>query len=425
MQTAGMPRGGWRTSLTLGLTQLIAWGSTFYLAAILAGPMAAELALTPARVFAAFSSALVLSGLVGPWAGRVIDRQGGRRMLMVSNGVFALGLVALARAEAAPGLFFAWAVLGLAMGGGLYEAAFATVVALYRDAARGAITGITLVAGFASTVSWPLTLVLEDALGWRGTCLVWAALHVCVALPLNACLPRTAPPRSRPRGEALREAAERTVQPRHSDGPQEAGDDASRHPASSSAPAARMPPAQARWRVVILAYAFAVVWFLSTAMAAHLPRLLTLAGVGLGHAVAVGALVGPAQVAGRLLEAGFLRRVSPLVLARLALLAHPLGAASLLAFGAAAVGPFTLLHGFGNGLLTIAMGTLPLVIFGATGYGARQGWLMLPGRVAQAAAPFLFGLALDVHGVQVAWLSGGLALSACAALLCVRVPRSD
>lgn len=404
VQTAGMPRGGWRVSLTLGFTQLVAWGSTFYLVALLAEPMAVELAVEPPLVFAAFSCALVLSGLLAPWAGRAIDSHGGRRVLMGSNGVFALGLLALARADGAPGLFVAWAVLGLAMGCGLYEAAFATVVALYRTAARGAITGITLVAGFASTVSWPLTLVLEDALGWRGTCLVWAALHVCLALPLNASLPVANPVPTR-HGPA-RTAPASTLEPVP---PRAADLRATREPALRLA--------------MILAYAFAVVWFLSTAMVAHLPRLLTLAGVGLGHAVAVAALVGPAQVTGRLLEAGFLRHVSPLVLARLALLAHPLGAAALLALGAAAVGPFALLHGFGNGLLTIAMGTLPLVIFGAEGYGARQAWLMLPGRVAQASAPFLFGLALDRHGVQAVGLTGTLALSAFALLLLVRVPR--
>jgi len=131
-------------------------------------------------------------------------------------------------------------------------------------------------------------------------------------------------------------------------------------------------------------------------------------------------LIGPAQVAGRLLEFGVLRRVHPLLSARLAALGHPVGAAALLLFGGAAAVPFALLHGAGNGILTIAKGTLPLALFGAAGYGARQGWLALPARVAQAAAPFLFGLALDRWGARALWLSGALGLVGFVALLVLR-----
>jgi hypothetical protein len=144
--------------------------------------------------------------------------------------------------------------------------------------------------------------------------------------------------------------------------------------------------------------------------------LLEACGATLAVAVAVGALVGPAQVAGRLLEFGFLRRVHPLLSARLAALAHPVGVAALLVFGAPVAALFALLHGAGNGILTIAKGTLPLVLFGAHAYGARQGWLMLPARVMQALAPFAFGLALDRWGAQALWVSGCLGFSAFVAL---------
>ena len=166
---------------------------------------------------------------------------------------------------------------------------------------------------------------------------------------------------------------------------------------------------------------FAIGMFIGTAWATHLPTLLQTVGASLAVAIGVGALVGPAQVAGRVLEFGVLRRLHPLRTARVAALAHPLGIAVLLALGAPAAVAFALLHGAGNGILTIAKGTLPLVLFGAQGYGARQGWLMMPARVAQASAPVLFGLALDSWGRGALWLSGGLGLVAFAALMAIRL----
>ncbi len=166
-----------------------------------------------------------------------------------------------------------------------------------------------------------------------------------------------------------------------------------------------------RHAAVLLAATFAIVWFVSTAMAAHLPRLLQACGVGLAAAVAIGALVGPAQVAGRLLEFGVLRRLHPLLSARLAALAHPVGALALLLAGAPLAPLFAVLHGAGNGILTIAKGTLPLALFGPAGYGARQGLLMVPSRFAQALAPVLFGLCLDRWGAGALWVSTALGLA--------------
>ena len=165
-----------------------------------------------------------------------------------------------------------------------------------------------------------------------------------------------------------------------------------------------------------MAFVFAVAWFNSTAMAAHLPDLLRAAGASLAVAVGIAALVGPAQVAGRLIEFTLLKRAHPLLSARLATLAHPLGALCLGLFGVSAAAAFAVLHGLGNGILTIAIGTLPLLIFGARGYGQRQGLLMVPARVVQAAAPFLFGLAVERWGVGSLWFSAALGLAACLAL---------
>ena len=376
-----------RIVISLGSAQTLAWASSYYLPALLARPMASELGVSEPTVFAAFSAALIVSAMVGPHSGRRIDRWGGRPVLMATSVLFALGLALMAMAQGPLGLFVAWLVMGVAMGSGLYEAAFASLVRLYGHEARGAITGITLIAGFASTVGWPLTAALEHGWNWRGACWAWAALHLVVGLPLNAWLPRAELAPAPPTGDA---------------------------------PIAATPSEPPLRTAALLAWVFAVTWFVSTAMAAHLPRLLDAVGAAPGAVIAIGALVGPAQVAGRLLEFGFLRRLHPLHSARMAALMHPLGAALLAAWGAPAAAAFALLHGAGNGILTIAKGTLPLALFGPAGYGHRQGLLVMPARLAQALSPWLFGLLLAELGSAALWFSAALALSALAALLLIR-----
>ena len=368
---------------TLGITQMLAWGSTYYLTAVFADPVSTGLDLSRTWFFASFSAALLLSGMLGPSAGRMIDRRGGRDVLAATSLVFACGLVLLSVATGPVSLAIAWLVLGVGMGFGLYEASFATLAGLYGAEARGGITGITLFAGFASTVGWPLSALLIDAFGWRGACLAWAALHLFVGLPLNGLLVPKAPP-----------------------------------------PAAVVPgiePAGIPWTMITLASVFGATWFVSTAMAAHLPRLLEAMGATPAAAIAAGAFVGPAQVAARLAEFGLLRRASPMISARLAAGLHPVGAALLALFGAPAAIPFVLLHGGGNGLLTIARGTLPLALFGPAGYGMRMGLLAAPARISQGAAPLLFGLVLDRAGPGYALLlSSGLTGGSLMALLLLK-----
>lgn len=399
-----MARAGLRVVTTLGTAQTLAWASSYYLAAMLARPMAADLGVAEPTVFAAFSLALVVSAFVGPHSGRRIDRWGGRPVLMATSVGFALGLAMLALASGPVGLFAAWLVLGLAMGSGLYEAAFASLVRLYGHDARNAITGITLIAGFASTVGWPLSAALEHAWGWRGACWAWAGLHLLIGLPLNAGLPRAAQQAAAPEPPVPSHAPAST-------------------PPTMAAPAAT-PDGPPLRTAVLLAWVFAVTWFISTAMAAHLPHLLDAVGAAPGAVIAIGALVGPAQVAGRLLEFGLLRRLHPLLSARAAALMHPLGAVLMALAGAPVAAVFAVLHGAGNGILTIAKGTLPLALFGTAGYGHRQGLLMLPARLGQALSPWLFGLLLARLGPAVLWCSAGLALTALAALLLIHAPAS-
>jgi MFS family permease len=373
---------------TLGITQTLAWGSTYYLAAVFADPVSSSLQLPHAWFFGIFSASLLLSGLLGPLAGRLIDEHGGRDVLAATNLVFAAGLVCLSVAGGIASLALAWVVIGVGMGFGLYEAAFATAAGLYGREARNAITGITLFAGFASTVGWPTSALFIEHFGWRGACIAWAVLHLVVGLPMNRLLiPRTAPyvPEKAPEHEAA--------------------------------------PAGISWTMIVLAAVFGATWCVATALAAHLPRLLQAMGVATTTAIFAASLVGPAQVAARLVEFTFLKNLSPMISARLATALHPLGAMLLALIGPAAAIPFVLLHGAGNGMLTIARGTLPLALFGPAGYGLRTGILTAPARILQGGAPLLFGVVLDNGGPLAALLlSGSLVGLSFLALFTLSVP---
>jgi MFS family permease len=258
----------------LGVSQTLAWASSYYLPAILAAPISSDLGLPRAWFFAAFSASLLIAACAGPAVGRLIDRRGGRGVLVASNVVLAIGLCVLAGATGAVMLFLAWAVLGIGMAMGLYDAGFAALTALYGRDARGPITGVTLFAGFASTVSGPLTAFMNDALGWREACLIWAVLNLVIGVPLNRlALPRIA----------------RAVPVVH-----------------AAAPAVGWKPYR---EMLLLAFVFSAGWFVTGAMAAHMPGLLERAGASPVEAVAAAALIGPAQVAARLAEFAILRRV--------------------------------------------------------------------------------------------------------------------
>jgi len=373
--------------LALGTTQTLAWASSYYLPAILADPIGRDLGVSSNWIFAAFSASLVIAAVIGPRVGRQIDLVGGRQVLSISNLTLAAGLALLGCATSIPMLVMAWLLLGAGMGLGLYDAAFGALGRIYGDKARRPITGITLLAGFASTVGWPLTAWGLDTIGWRDTCLAWAAAHILIGLPLNFfMLP------------AVRDA-------------------------KTAVAAAVKPRIPIDRTMILLAFAFAAAWSVTGAMAAHLPRILEAAGATTLQAVAAGALIGPAQVLARIVEASLLSRYHPLVSTRLACLAHPLGAAILALAGGGAAGVFAIFHGAGNGILTIARGTLPLAMFGPQNYGYRLGLIGAPARMAQAAAPLAFGLLIDSMGSRVLIVSSALSLAALAALALLRPQR--
>lgn len=383
---------GKRLTVALGSAQLLAWASSYYLLATLGRPMAASVGVDPSAVYAAFSLALLLAAVLGPAVGRTIDRHGGRRVLMGSNLAFAFALLWLAAAPNASLLLVGWLLLGAAMPLGLYDAAFATLVRLRGLRSRSGIVGITLIAGFASSVSWPVTAMIESQMGWRMACAFWAGLHLTVGLSIHA----------------------RWI-PRFVAEPPVPG-------VSAAAPAP--PRAPAMPLMMALAVAFTASGFVFASMATHLPQLLIESGVAPAAAVGAAALVGVAAVAGRLVEVGVLRRFHPLVSGHVAIALHPLGAALLLIVGSPVAIAFAILHGAGVGLMTIVKGTLPLALFGDQGFGHRAGWLEAPSRVVQAATPLLFGLALERYHGDALWisLSSGL-LGFCALLFAAYYTR--
>jgi predicted MFS family arabinose efflux permease len=364
----------------LGTAQTLAWGSSYYLPAILADPIARDLGISSNWFFAAFSASLVISGLLGPRVGRQIDQVGGRQVLCISNLVLGGGLALLGASSSVWTMSAAWLLLGVGMGLGLYDSAFGTLGRIYGSDARSAITGITLIAGFASTVAWPLSSLGLETIGWRETCYAWALAHIVIGLPLNLLLPRA---------ETSHVAEGPVVKP-------------------------HIPIDRT---MVLLSFAFAAAWTVTSAMAAHLPRIVEAFGATPAQAVFAGMMIGPAQVGARIMEASLLNRFHPIVSTRLACITHPIGACVIGIFGGGAAAAFALLHGAGNGILTIARGTLPLAIFGPENYAYRLGLIGAPSRLCQALAPLAFGLLIEPMGRLVVVVSAGLSLAALVALM--------
>lgn len=390
MSGTAEPRDWRKTGIILGLgtAQTLAWASSYYLVAFVAAPQARDTGIATSSVYAAFTAALLVAALLGPKVGRTIDLLGGREVLALSSLLFAAGLVIMATAGSASMLWLGWLVLGAGMGLGLYDAAFATLGRIYKEGARGPITGITLLAGFASTVGWPLTSWGVEAFGWRPTCLGWAAAHILIGLPLNLyALPKLA------RG---------------------------------AGPSAEAPKADVRMdrNMILLAFAFAASWVVAGALAAHLPRLLEISGASPDQILLAGVLLGPAQVAARAFEATVLARVHPLSTARTAMLAHPVGAGLMLTFGGIMAAPFMLLHGGGHGIVTVARGTVPLAVFGPKDYGYRLGLLGAPTRIAQAFAPLAFSVVIDHLGAATLYVTAAICIAASLCLFAVTISEA-
>jgi MFS family permease len=345
-----------RLVATLGIAQIISWGTLFYAIGVLGAPMGRDLGVSEVYVFGAFTAGLFLSGAFAPLAGRMIDRRGGRPVLSIGSGLGGLSMAMLAIATHPAVMVAGWLVAGVAMAGCLYDPAFATLSQHTGERYRRAVTALTLFGGFASTVFWPLSLLLLEAWGWRGAFGVYAALHLLVCLPIHRIFVPRLPTLSL------------------------------RDPTAEPEPA---PRALADPRLKWLAACFALATFIFGIVAVHMIGLLTTAGLTPAQAVTLSMMVGPLQVAGRILEFGFARHVKAVAVGYIAFALMLLALGALIGvngMGLAAV-VFVVAYGFSNGVLTIVRGTTPAELFGREGLGALLGYLSRAAMVAKAVAP--------------------------------------
>ena len=368
----------------LGITQILAWGSTYYLLAVLAKPIAADTGWPLPWIVGGLSLGMLIQGVVSPYVGDAIGRFGGRPVLSASAALLATGLFGLATAPDLAVYVAAWLVLGVGMAAGLYEAAFSALGRLYGHGARQPITVLTLFGGFASTVCWPLSAFLAGALGWRGTCLIYAGLQVTLALPVYLlALPRETGRTAVP--------APTAIEPPAGGGP-------------------RRGPGSHRRLFVVMATCFTIGAATASLLSVHLLNLLQARQISLAAAVGLGALVGPSQVGARVIEMLFGTRTHPSLTMMVSAILT-LAGVTLLWAGIPAVALAVVLYGAGMGIKSIARGTLPLAVFGADRYPSLMGRLAMPGLVAGAAAPSLGAFLIDRMGA-----TGALGVLAAAAL---------
>ena len=350
----------------LGVTQIFAWGSTFYLLAVLAPSIARDTGWGYDHVVAGVSVGLLVAGIVSPRVGRFISTHGGRPVLAAGALLLATGLAALGLAPTLPFYLAAWAIVGFGMGAGLYDAAFSTLGNIYGSNARSAITSVTLFGGFASTVCWPLSAYLVQHIGWRETCFIYAAIQIALALPIHLF--------ALPRGRQVRA------------------------PGAGDKPPVRLRPGEYGAFAILAAVVTIGAAILST-VGTHLLPLLQARGLELALAVGLGTIIGPAQVGARVVEMLAGRHYHPVwtMIASAVLVAI---SAVMLFAGLPLVALAIVLYGAGNGIGSVARGTVPLALFGAERYPVLMGRLALPLLVAMAVSPYLGGLAFQKGGAD-------------------------
>jgi MFS family permease len=383
----------------LGFSQLLCWGISYYLVAIFGEQIANETGWSGALVYGGFSLALITMGVASPSVGRAIDRHGGRTIMTAGSVLIAAGCLLLAAATNLVVFYAAWLVLGVAMRMSLYDAAFATLVRIAGSQARRPISQITLLGGLASTALWPVGAWLAQAFGWRGALVCYAAIALAT-VPLHLAIPTG-------RFDASEPGADRPA----------------------IRPLATTPREQAL-AAGLFALSMTLGAILNAAMSAHMIALLN--GLGMGFAVAVWAssLRGIGQSLARLCEILTGSRLTPLALGALATAIIPLGFLFGLSAGASSAAglAFAFLYGAGFGLVTIARGAQPLVLFDPSSYGTISGRLLAPSFYLSALSPTAFAWIIDRFGpaaaMQIATaLSAALFLAATALWLSFRAKR--
>jgi MFS family permease len=386
--------GRWRAVPVLGVTQILSWGTIFYTPVLILPLVAADRGWSIAFVMGGFSVGLLVAGLAAPHVGRSIDRFGGHVTMTIGSLVGALGLVLIVHAPSKPAYLGVWMVLGVAMAANLYDAAFASLGRIFGAAARRPITALTLIGGFASTVSWPATHFLLEGFGWRGTYLIYAALLAGVSAPLHAFVL----PRSRHEADTV---------------------------AQSTAPAPERILPSHGLPFILVASAFAAYAFVPSGLSAHLLAIFDRAGIDAGTVVWIGALFGPAQVGARLIEFAFGRNLHPLWVVRFALGTLLCAFLLLALFGISVpvAAAFALMFGGANGLVTITRGAVPLALFGASGYGRLMGRLAGPFLIMQSVAPLVMAFTIERTSDPAALaVAAGFAAIALACFLVIRQP---
>jgi MFS family permease len=362
----------WRVITALGITQIIGWGTTYYALGALSMDIAADRQWPKLLIFGAFSAALLISGLISRMAGRAIDTYGGRRVMAAGSALAGLGCLILSFATE-PWIYVAgWLVLGPAMRLILYDAAFPALAQVAREKSRRSISYLTLFGGLASTVFWPLSHYLSQAIGWQEAFRVYAMLHLLICLPLHLLV--------------LGHGDEHLVVQDQE------------MPTTTKAPA--LSGTDRNRAMVAFAAVLALNGIVFSAISAHVVPLFEGLGYGAAAAVTLAALIGPSQVASRIGDILAGHHVKTMTLGLIAVGLLPLAlvifAGGGFALWAALV--FALLYGMSNGLMSIIKGIIPLSLFGRQGYGLVIGTLSTPQLILNAIAPTLFALVLDLAG---------------------------
>ena len=383
-------RAGWRVRLAdpmvgavlaLGLTQITAWGTSYYCLGVLAGPIGRDTGWSRGFVFLGFTVALLVMGMVSTTVGRAIDRYGGRAVMTLGTVLVSAGLFLLAHVHGQAAYLAVWAFLGVGMRLCLYDAAFAALVQVTPSRGRMAISYLTLFGAFASSVFWVVGHALNDMVGWRQTLVLFSLINLVVCLPLHWL------------GLARREVADRTPAP------------------SKATPSPDGAPLEGRARsiaIVLFALIMSLNGYVFGVISVQLVPLLEAAGLATAAAVWVASLKGVAQFSGRVVEIAFARNLPAITVARIAVGVLPPSLLLLLvATGSLPlVVVFTLLIGASQGVITIVRGAMPLTLFGAKGYGAVLGVIATPVLVVNAASPTVFAWIVDRWG----WGAGRVSL---------------
>ena len=386
--------GPWRAVAVLGVTEIIAWGAIFYPPVLMMPQIVADRGYSATFAMGGFSLGLLAAGLISPTIGAAIDRHGGHRVMPFGSLAGAAGLVALVYANH-PAVYLAvWVVLGVAMAASLYDPAFATLGRIFGARARQPITVLTLAGGFASTVSWPVTYMLNKSVGWQNTYLIYAAVLALVAAPLLAfALPRSC---------AVADVPVEGV----------------------TAPAPAIVPASGAVFVLVLC-AFASYAFVPSGLSTHLLAIFQRLGIDAATVVVIGTLFGPSQVAARLCEFIFARNVHPLWIARFSvgILVAAFTMLWVIGLSTPTAVAFAIMFGAANGLITIARGAVPLALFGSVGYGRTIGRIARPALVVTSIAPVVVAFVAERYSDPVALASvAAFGVVSLACFLLVRRP---